>query len=70
MHIHDPFILDGHHLSFFDLVYILISVSMFVQAVVFLHFARENLITFLEEHANQKLSKTLDQKNRGHEIKK
>ena len=70
MLIHDPFMLNGQQLSFFDLIYILISVSMFVQAIVFLHFARDNLNIFLEEHVNQKLSKTLDQKNRGHEIKK
>ena len=37
--------------------------------MVLLQIARENLITFVEEHINQKLSKTLDWKNRGMETK-
>jgi len=43
---------------------------MICQAIVFLQIARENLIIFVEEHVNQKLSKNLDWKNRGMETKK
>ena len=56
-------------MSFFDLYYILTSIMMVCQAVVYLQIARENLIIFVEEHINQKLSKNLDWKNRGMETK-
>ena len=32
-----------------------------------LQFAREHLLIFVDEHVNQKLSKTLDLKNRGNQ---
>ena len=56
-------------MSYFDLYYILTSVMLVCQAVVYLQIARENLIIFIEEHINQKLSKNLDWKNRGMETK-
>ena len=70
----DPFkITEGNdfrsQFTYFDMYYILTSVAMVCQAVVFLQIARENLITFVEEHVNQKLSKNLDWKNRGMETK-
>lgn len=56
--------------NLFDLVYMLNCVSNVAQAVVLLQFARENLLVCVEEHVNQKLSKTLDWKNRGMPLKK
>lgn len=35
-----------------------------------LQFAREHLLIFVDEHVNQKLSKTLDLKNRGMDTNK
>lgn len=57
-------------MNLFDLVYMLTMMMMITQAVVLLQFARENLLVFVEEHINQKLSKTLDWKNRGMDTKK
>ena len=60
---------DRSQMSIFDMYYILTSVMLLCQAVVYLQIARENLIIFIEEHINQKLSKNLDWKNRGMETK-
>ena len=68
----DPFAGVGKNrsqMTFFDLYYITTSVMLICQAVVYLQIARENLIIFIEEHINQKLSKNLDWKNRGMETK-
>ena len=56
-------------MNYFDLYYIVTSIMLLCQAVVYLQIARENLIIFIEEHINQKLSKNLDWKNRGMESK-
>ena len=56
-------------MTYFDLSYMLTFVMMITQALVILHIARENLVIFVEEHMNQKLSKMLDWKNRGVETK-
>ena len=66
----DPFSQSRGQVTYFDVGYILTCIMMICQAIVFLQIARENLIIFVEEHVNQKLSKNLDWKNRGMETKK
>ena len=59
-----PFV-HRSQMTLFDLQYMLTFVMLTAQAVVLLQVARENLLIFVEEHVNQKLSKALDQKKRG-----
>ena len=47
-------------MTLFDLQYMLTFLMLMAQAVVLLQVARENLLIFVEEHVNQKLSKALD----------
>ena len=65
----DPFNTKKASVNIFDMTYIVTTVMMLSQAIVMLHVARENLLIFVEEHMNQKLSKTLDWKNRGMDSK-
>ncbi len=59
-----PFV-HRSQMTLFDLQYMLTFAMLMAQAVVLLQVARENLLIFVEEHVNQKLSKALDQKKRG-----
>ena len=43
---------DRSQMNFFDLYYIVTSIMLLCQAVVYLQIARENLIIFIEEHIN------------------
>ena len=43
---------DRSQMNYFDLYYIVTSIMLLCQAVVYLQIARENLIIFIEEHIN------------------
>ena len=43
---------DRTQMNYFDLYYIVTSIMLLCQAVVYLQIARENLIIFIEEHIN------------------
>ena len=47
-------------MTLFDLGYMLTFVMLLAQGVILLQVARENLLIFIDEHVNQKLSKALD----------
>lgn len=50
---------------FFLISYVITSVMLFVQLVITLNLARDNLVTFYEEHSLQTISRTLEKMKNG-----
>ena len=44
--------IERFSMTYFDMYYIITSIMLLCQAIVYLQIARENLIIFIEEHIN------------------